>query len=1355
MKSLSVGSLFLLCFLQTQFGFAQNIGINLLGLSPNTASLLDIDAAPNFNKGLLIPRVTFSQRTTGFNPLSAAAQGLTVYQTDAGGFGEGFYFNTSTSTTPAWSFLLNNTSGWALTGNATTTPSNSIIGSAIPAGQNYVGTSDLKDFVLATNNLERLRITANGNVGIGISAPAFTLDVNGGARALLYTFPAPTGDPAPVITARTVPSGQGASAEKTELILFHSNDPANAAGADQITLRAPALSFQTFNDVNVLDMNNNVGYNERMYINSIGNVGIGTISPQSNLHVYQNADVWHTKIGGAVGELRIGGQTSSGAVIQAYTPAGAVRDLYIQRDGGNVGIGTASPQSNLHVYQNADVWHTKIGGAVGELRIGGQTSTGAVIQAYTPAGAVRDLYIQRDGGNVGIGTTAPSAQLHSTGTVRFQTLTGTGNRFVVTDLNGNISAGTATTAGIIAGSGIVNYVPKWTPDGATLANSSIFDNGNVGIGTISPVAKFTVAGDATSGGGTVQTLLVTGNNGAITINSTSAHAYQTFAQGGVAKFEMGIVPTSSDFYLNPNTQVGSNGSAIYILKSTGNVGIGTTSPGAKLDVAGQIRIRNGSGIGFERDLAQSDYSTFVDAYAFPSQGYGAGGAANYWVRLSSKGGTHIVLNTDGGAGSGENSFDHFTVWQGAVDGDKLFNVSNIGNTYIKGNVGIGTTSPGAKLEIAGQIKITGGAPGAGKVLTSDAGGLASWNTPSSGSVTGSGILNYVPKWTPDGNTLGNSSIFDNGNVGIGTVAPSAKLSVASAALGGVYIGNGTFENSAGWNQVFDLHGASHARITARTGAVSMGMYAHDAWNLGTAGYLGTYTNHPLAFIINTTPRMVIDVGGNVGIGTTSPGNYRLNVPYSNGNYAPVEFSGPGTAAWGTSLVVRTTGGTDGAAILFRNRDTKNWQIRGETSGTGFQITEDGGDGSYGSGFGTPRLHISAGGNLGIGTTAPGAKLEVVGQVKITGGVPALGKVLTSDGVGLATWESFTGAGGGGWTDDGTVVRLTTISDNVGIGTTAPGVKLDVVGNTRSGPASMGYWTHLYNPDLVTARLEVTSRDMSGSDPMILRMHQWGSGAAEFYKPQGTTLFLRETPGGGGSWFTKFNVEASSSIGPSSMGYWTHLYNPDLVTARLEVTSRDMSGSDPMILRMHQWGSGAAEFYKPQGTTLFLRETPGGGGSWFTRFRVEGNLDVIGSICYTSGIGACSDIRYKQNITELNNSLANVLKIKGVNYFWRVDEFPQNKFNKEQQIGFIAQDIEKIYPEIVFTDKDGYKSVDYSRLTPVLVEAIKEQNKQNENLQKLVFELKDIVEKTKKQIDVQQKQYEALQKEIVEMKKKEK
>lgn len=93
-----------------------------------------------------------------------------------------------------------------------------------------------------------------------------------------------------------------------------------------------------------------------------------------------------------------------------------------------------------------------------------------------------------------------------------------------------------------------------------------------------------------------------------------------------------------------------------------------------------------------------------------------------------------------------------------------------------GRVGIGTANPGAKLEVAGQIKITGGTPGADKVLTSDASGLAAWKTPATG-VGGSGTANYLSKWTT-GTTLGNSIIYDNGtNVGIGTANPAQKLHV--------------------------------------------------------------------------------------------------------------------------------------------------------------------------------------------------------------------------------------------------------------------------------------------------------------------------------------------------------------------------------------------------------------------------------------------------------------------------------------------------------------------------------------------------------------------------------------------------
>ena len=60
---------------------------------------------------------------------------------------------------------------------------------------------------------------------------------------------------------------------------------------------------------------------------------------------------------------------------------------------------------------------------------------------------------------------------------------------------------------------------------------------------------------------------------------------------------------------------------------------------------------------------------------------------------------------------------------------------------------------------------------------------------------------------------------------------------------------------------------------------------------------------------------------------------------------------------------------------------------------------------------------------------------------------------------------------------------------------------------------------------------------------------------------------------------------------------------------------------------------------------------------------------------------------------------------------------------ERQIGFSAQEIEKLFPEVVMTDANGYKSVDYGRLTPVLVEAIKEQQKQIDAQQQQIDELR--------------------------------
>jgi len=104
---------------------AQNVGISTTGATPNASALLDVDVSPNNNKGLLIPRMTNAQRTA-IVTLPQAAQGLVVYQTDGN---EGFYYNTSTTTTPNWVYLSStggtgNTGATGATGTAGTNGTN-------------------------------------------------------------------------------------------------------------------------------------------------------------------------------------------------------------------------------------------------------------------------------------------------------------------------------------------------------------------------------------------------------------------------------------------------------------------------------------------------------------------------------------------------------------------------------------------------------------------------------------------------------------------------------------------------------------------------------------------------------------------------------------------------------------------------------------------------------------------------------------------------------------------------------------------------------------------------------------------------------------------------------------------------------------------------------------------------------------------------------------------------------------------------------------------------------------------------------------------------------------------------------
>jgi hypothetical protein len=120
-----------------------------------------------------------------------------------------------------------------------------------------------------------------------------------------------------------------------------------------------------------------------------------------------------------------------------------------------------------------------------------------------------------------------------------------------------------------------------------------------------------------------------------------------------------------------------------------------------------------------------------------------------------------------------------------------------------------------------------------------------------------------------------------------------------------------------------------------------------------------------------------------------------------------------------------------------------------------------------------------------------------------------------------------------------------------------------------------------------------------------------------------------------------------------------------------------------------------------------------------------SLWVQGS-AYSTGGWAGSDARWKKELEPLRNTLPEVLKLQGFRYNWRDDEYPDMNFDKERQIGLIAQEVEKIFPELVKTDDKGYKSVSYEKLTVILLEGMKEQQEQIELQQNQIDELRAIL-----------------------------
>lgn len=165
----------------------------------------------------------------------------------------------------------------------------------------------------------------------------------------------------------------------------------------------------------------------------------------------------------------------------------------------------------------------------------------------------------------------------------------------------------------------------------------------------------------------------------------------------------------------------------------------------------------------------------------------------------------------------------------------------------------------------------------------------------------------------------------------------------------------------------------------------------------------------------------------------------------------------------------------------------------------------------------------------------------------------------------------------------------------------------------------------------------------------------------------------------------------------SMGVNSNIYTSDgAITTALASRNVDLNGKNLIFSGIGSVGIGTA----PSATA---------------------KLDVAGTV-KASAIDYNSDERLKQNITEIKSSQEIISKLKPVSYFWN-ETGKKKGGNAQLQYGLVAQEVEKVLPNIVSTDNDGYKSVNYNELIPLLLQTVQEQGQKIEELQKALQHLK--------------------------------